>query len=192
MPRLTAVVLDASVAIGGCRPDATPSSGDNVLSQWATRRAIAPALWPLEVANALGTSFRADPRLRRRVAAPGGGPGRNPRRTPHLQPGVATACRQLSLSQPAVTLCDTAKPGQEAFLVTVLEAELAHGETQRRTRLLNRAGLPTLKTLDGYDRTRVRLPSPLTWTDLERWQGARDVGGILPPDQQNCTEPKRA
>jgi DNA replication protein DnaC len=80
---------------------------------------------------------------------------------------VAAACRRLSLSPQAVTLCEQARPSQEAFLVTVLEAELAHRETQRRTRLLNRAGFPTLKTLDGYDRTRVQLPSPLTWADWE-------------------------
>lgn len=80
---------------------------------------------------------------------------------------VATACRRLSLSQQAVTLCETAKPGQEAFLMTVLEAELTHRETQRRARLLNRAGFPVLKTLDGYNRSRVQLPSTLTWTDLE-------------------------
>ena len=80
---------------------------------------------------------------------------------------VAAACRRLSLSQQAVTLCEQARPGQEAFLVTVLEAELAHRETQRRTRLLNRAGFPLLKTLDGYDRSGVHLPSTLTWADLE-------------------------
>ena len=80
---------------------------------------------------------------------------------------VAAACRRLSLSQQAVTLCETAKPGQEAFLATVLEAELAHRETQRRTRLLNRAGFPTLQTLDGTDRARVQLPSTLTGADWE-------------------------
>ena len=80
---------------------------------------------------------------------------------------VAAACRRLSLSQQAVTLCEQARPSPEAFLMTVLEAELAHRETQRRTRLLNRAGFPTLKTLDGYDRTRVRLPSTLTWAAWE-------------------------
>jgi DNA replication protein DnaC len=80
---------------------------------------------------------------------------------------VAAACRRLSLSQQAVTLCEQARPSQEAFLMTVLEAELAHREAQRRTRLLNRAGFPTLKTLDGYDRTHVQLPSTVTWADLE-------------------------
>jgi DNA replication protein DnaC len=51
--------------------------------------------------------------------------------------------------------------------MAVFEAERAHRETQRRTRLLNRAGFPTLKTLDGYDRTHVQLPSPVTWTAWE-------------------------
>jgi len=78
------------------------------------------------------------------------------------RPRVAAACRRLSLSPPAVTLGEQARPSQAAFLLTVLEAELAHRETQRRTRLLNRAGFPMLKTLDGYDRTRVQLPSTVT------------------------------
>jgi len=80
---------------------------------------------------------------------------------------VAAACRRLSLSQQAVALCEAAKPGQEAFLLQVFEAELAHRETQRRTRLLTRAGFPVLKTWEGYDRHRVVLPSTLTWADLE-------------------------
>lgn len=80
---------------------------------------------------------------------------------------VAAACRRLSLSQQAVTLCEAARPSQEAFLLMVLEAELAHRETPRRTRLLNRAGFPVWKTLDGYAREGVRLPSTLTWADLE-------------------------
>jgi len=78
------------------------------------------------------------------------------------RPRVAAACRRLSLSPPAVTLGEQARPSQAAFLLTVLEAELAHREMQRQTRLLNRAGFPTLKTLDGYDRTHVQLPSTVT------------------------------
>jgi len=34
-----------------------------------------------------------------------------------------------------------------------------------RPRLLTRVGCPTLQTLDGYDRTRVRLPPTLTGAD---------------------------
>jgi DNA replication protein DnaC len=83
------------------------------------------------------------------------------------RPRVAAACRRLSLSPQAVTLCEQARPSPAAFLMTVLEAEWAHRETPRRTRLLNRAGFPTLKTLDGDDRTRVQLPSTLTWADRE-------------------------
>ena len=80
---------------------------------------------------------------------------------------IAAACRRLSLSQQAVTHCETAKPGHEAFLLTVWEDEVAHRETQRRTRRLSRAGFPVLKTLADYDRHRVTLPSTLTGRDLE-------------------------
>lgn len=80
---------------------------------------------------------------------------------------IAAACRRLSLSQQAVTHCETAKPGHEAFLLAVLEDEVALRETRRRTWLLSRAGFPVLKTLADYDRPRVTLPSTLTWEDLE-------------------------
>jgi hypothetical protein len=83
------------------------------------------------------------------------------------RPRVAAACRRLSLSPQAVTLCEQARPGQAAFRVTVLEAELAHRETPRRTRWLNRAGFPLLKTLDGYDRSGVHLPSTVPGADRE-------------------------
>jgi len=75
---------------------------------------------------------------------------------------VAAACRRLSLSPPAVTLGEQARPSQAAVLMTVLEAARAHREPQRRTRLLNRAGFPTLTTLDGDDRTHVPRPSTVT------------------------------
>jgi DNA replication protein DnaC len=81
---------------------------------------------------------------------------------------LSAACRRLALSQLAVTLCEQeATPKQEAFLVRVFEAELAHRETIRRTRLLARAGFPVAKTLEDYDRHRVTLPSTLTWADLD-------------------------
>jgi len=119
-------------------------------------------------AGPAGGSRTGFPRLRRRAPAAGGvdmlgAPAERLARRPR----VAAACRRLSLSPPAVTLGEQARPSQAAFLVTGLEAELAHRETQRRTRLLNRAGCPTLKTLDGDDRTRVQLPSTLTWADWE-------------------------
>ena len=81
---------------------------------------------------------------------------------------ISAACRRLSLSQWAVDLCATvATPRQEEFLHRVLSDELARREETRRARLLARAGFPVYKTLDGYDRHGVRLPSALTWDDLE-------------------------
>ena len=81
---------------------------------------------------------------------------------------IAVACRRLALSPQVVTACETtATPTQEAFLLQVLEAEVAHRDTLRRTRLVSRAGFPVPKSLTDYDRHRVTLPSTLTWGDLE-------------------------
>jgi DNA replication protein DnaC len=80
---------------------------------------------------------------------------------------IAQRCRRLSWSQTAVDLCAQATPSQEAFLLQVLDAELAHREVSRRARLLTRAGFPAHKTLADFDRHGVRLPSTLTWDDLD-------------------------
>jgi len=39
-------------------------------------------------------------------------------------------------------------------------------ERSRRSRLMNRAGFPVYKTLEGYDRQGVKLPTSLKWSDL--------------------------
>jgi len=81
---------------------------------------------------------------------------------------MAAACRRLALSPQVVTACETtAPPTQEALLLQVLEAEVAHRDTRRRTRLVRRACFPVPKSLTDYDRQRVTLPSTLTWGDLE-------------------------
>ncbi len=75
--------------------------------------------------------------------------------------------------------------------MTVLEAARAHRETQRRTRLLNRAGFPTLKTLDGTDRTPVQLPSTVTWADWETGAyltAARNLVLFGPVGTGNCAK----
>lgn len=79
---------------------------------------------------------------------------------------MAAACRRLALSPQVVTACETtAPPTQEALLLQVLAAEVAHRDTRRRTRLARRAGFPVPKSLTDYDRQRVTLPSTLTWDD---------------------------
>ena len=66
-----------------------------------------------------------------------------------------------------MNLCADATPRQEAFLLTVLAAELAQRDVNRRAHLVARAGFPAHKTLAGFERQGVKLPSTLTWADLE-------------------------
>ena len=71
------------------------------------------------------------------------------------------------LTQTAVRLCAAATPRQEAFVLAVLEAELAQRDVNRRARLVARAGFPAYKTLEGWERPGIHLPSTLSWEDLE-------------------------
>ena len=51
-------VVDASVALAWCFADETSTYADRVLEQLAQDEAVAPAIWPLEVANGLRTAER--------------------------------------------------------------------------------------------------------------------------------------
>ncbi len=46
-------VLDCSVAMAWCFEDEAAGYADRVLKKLATREAVVPAIWPLEVANVL-------------------------------------------------------------------------------------------------------------------------------------------
>jgi len=84
-----------------------------------------------------------------------------------LRAEISAFCKKLVLSQRAVQLCETeATPRQEEFLHRVLAEEMESRERSRRARLLSRAGFPVYKTLDGYERHGVKLPSSLQWNDL--------------------------
>ncbi|GAB7058274.1 MULTISPECIES: IS21-like element helper ATPase IstB [Paenibacillus] len=84
-----------------------------------------------------------------------------------LRAEISAFCKKLVLSQRAVQLCETeATPKQEEFLHRVLSEEMESRERSRRTRLLSRAGFPVYKTLEGYERHGVKLPSSLQWSDL--------------------------
>ena len=52
------VVIDASVALAWCFDDESSPAADAVLSRLEDAPALAPAHWPLEVANALRTAER--------------------------------------------------------------------------------------------------------------------------------------
>ena len=51
-------VVDASVTLAWCFEDEATGDGDAVLSRFERESALAPAHWPLEVANALRTAER--------------------------------------------------------------------------------------------------------------------------------------
>ena len=69
-------VIDASVTLGWCFEDESSAEADRVLARLEREEALAPAHWPLEVANALRTAERRGrmdaaelPRLRALLAA---------------------------------------------------------------------------------------------------------------------------
>ena len=69
-------VVDASVTLAWCFGDEASAAADRVLTRLETEPAIAPAHWPLEIANALRTAERRGrlvandlPRLRALLAA---------------------------------------------------------------------------------------------------------------------------
>ena len=51
-------VLDASITLAWCFVDESSEMADRVLAQLEGEEAIAPAIWPLEVANGLRTAER--------------------------------------------------------------------------------------------------------------------------------------
>ena len=55
---MTAFVLDASVALAWCFADEATPATDVLLDRLADEDAVAPALWGLEVANALTMAER--------------------------------------------------------------------------------------------------------------------------------------
>lgn len=55
---MTAFVLDASIALAWCFADEATPATDALLDRLADEDAAAPALWRLEVANALGMAER--------------------------------------------------------------------------------------------------------------------------------------
>ena len=79
---------------------------------------------------------------------------------------IGRMCRKLILSNQVVSLCEEATPKQEEFIMEVLEQELQHRERSRKTRLLNRAKFPVLKSLEGYSFQMIKYPPSLSQEGL--------------------------
>ncbi|MFT8889554.1 MAG: IS21-like element helper ATPase IstB [Ethanoligenens sp.] len=80
---------------------------------------------------------------------------------------IAECCRKLILSQRMVELCEQeSTPKQEEFLAYVLEQEILRREQNKRTRQLNRACFPVMKSFEGYEFGTIRFPPALMREDL--------------------------
>lgn len=55
---MTGIVIDASVALAWCFPDEASGYADAALAALEGRTVIVPALWPIEIANALAVAER--------------------------------------------------------------------------------------------------------------------------------------
>ncbi len=75
--------------------------------------------------------------------------------------------RKLMLSTSVAELCaGEATPKQEEFLHRVLTEEMRRRERNKKTRLLNRAGFPVLKSFDEYDFSEIRFPPAFSREEL--------------------------
>ncbi len=73
---MTEIVIDASVALAWCFPDEASNYADAVLVALEGRRMLVPAVWPLEITNAVIVAERrkriSPPEVRRFVELPEG------------------------------------------------------------------------------------------------------------------------
>lgn len=80
---------------------------------------------------------------------------------------ITSWSRKLMLSCGVTELCVAeATPRQEEFLHRVLSEEITRRERNKKTRLLNRAGFPVLKSFREYDFSEIRFPPALSREEL--------------------------
>jgi DNA replication protein DnaC len=84
-----------------------------------------------------------------------------------LRKEISVFARKLMLSSQISELCEAeASPRQLQFLHRVLSEEIDRRERSRKTRLLNRAGFPVLKSFEDYEFTEVRFPPAFSREEL--------------------------
>jgi DNA replication protein DnaC len=80
---------------------------------------------------------------------------------------IGEYCKRLMISGQVVGLCEReATPTQEEFLLRVLSEEIERRDRSRKTRLLNRAGFPVLKSFEGYEFNAIRFPPAFSREEL--------------------------
>jgi len=80
---------------------------------------------------------------------------------------ISLLLKRMAFSQTAVRLCEEeADAAEEAFLLKVLEREMASREEARRVRFLHEAAFPVYKSFEGFDFSSVKLPPALPKEEL--------------------------
>ncbi len=75
---------------------------------------------------------------------------------------IAECCKRLRLSRNIAEICDHVEAeSPQAYLLEILQQEIAYRETARKGRLLKQAGFYAIKTFDGYSFDEIRMPSGL-------------------------------
>jgi predicted nucleic acid-binding protein len=114
---LTGIVVDASVALAWCFPDEASEYADTVLIALEGKRVLVPAVWPLEVTNAVVVAER-----RRRVSQP------EMRRFVELLEGLTIHEDSLPVAASVSNILPLAREyGLSAYDASYLEVAIRHG-----------------------------------------------------------------
>lgn len=87
---------------------------------------------------------------------------------------IATCCKKLKLSRNIVEMAEKLEaPSHQEYLLKLLQSELEHRDSQRKTKILNQAGFYSRKTLADFRFEEVTLPAGVTTGYLEQCEFIR-------------------
>jgi predicted nucleic acid-binding protein len=114
---LTAIVVDASVALAWCFPDEASDYADAVLVALEGQRMLVPTVWPLEITNAVIVAER-----RKRISSP------EIRRFVELLEGLAIHEDSLSVAQSVSNILPLAQAySLSAYDTAYLDVAIRYG-----------------------------------------------------------------
>ena len=114
---MTGIVVDASVALAWCFPDEASGYAETVLIALEGKRVLVPAVWPLEVTNAVVVAER-----RKRVSQP------EIRRFVELLEGLTIHEDSLPVAGSVSNILPLAREyGLSAYDASYLEVAIRHG-----------------------------------------------------------------
>lgn len=97
-----------------------------------------------------------------------------------LKEELLNCCKALRLSRGLVDNSEEiAAESHQAYLLELLQREIAHREKSKRDRLLKNAGFYTLKSFDDYRFDEVKLPSGVTQDYLKQTQFMEEQKNLI-------------